>query len=719
MDSTGSKPPPSLPPPETASPSVRPSALIVEADRTRREWLQSALGASGLGVRAVASLAEAERACRSSPYSLLLVHVELAAEGSSEQLVAIRAEQPGAGLVLIRSDPACAIPTTLDAHPVAALLEWPTQADRLCALAWDILRGQLETETDLAEATSLPAQPRFRGEVVLIADAAASDDGTAEMVQAALPDYELVPLQRLSEALRRLDGALPAAVFTRLSLGDARGLDCVRALRAAAPTTPVVVLAAPGEESMALEALRAGAQDYLLQRELTREALRRSALFAMERSHPVPAAMASANRSGACGPLAFDGRVRAALARAGRDHSKVALGVIRLQKVDLAHRHEALGALALDAARAVASNCLREYDSACWLEHNCLGVVMEGIAGDEGADAPARRLLGKLRKRVEIPNGSLELAVTVGIALFPSDADSAEDLIRCADMAATRGQAAGGNLVEYYDERLSSRLRARHRMMRLASRIVRRRKFLLRYEPQFSPRTDRLVSLEAQLHWHPQGGDVCSAANLIPLLEERGESRRLTHWMLAEACKQARSWRRRAPDVRVSVNLTLCQVTDRHLLSKLKSVLASVRVPPDCLELEISEKVLEQPAARLALEAVARLGVRLVVDGFSMETPLSCLAGLNIKGIKLGPRLGNGNKSSRDSEALTQAITQLAHSLKLEVTVLGVSSGRERDRLRRMGCDRAQGALYGGPEPAAHVLDRARDEGPPAASVPS
>lgn len=462
---------------------------------------------------------------------------------------------------------------------------------------------------------------------------------------------------------------------------------------------------------MALEALRAGAQDYLVEHEVTPECVRRAALFAMERSRPAPAALAHATVSGVCGPVAFEMRARAALARACRDRSQLALGVVRLQKANATHRHEALGPVALDRARAAASDCLREYDSAFWLEDNSLGIVMDGIDDDEGSDAPARRLLSKLRKPIALPSGSLQLDVTVGIAVYPTDADSAEDLIRGADMAATRGQAAGGNLVEYYDERLSTRLRARHRMTRLVSRIVRGKKFLLRYEPQRSPRTDRLISLEAHLYWQTKGGEARSAERLIPLLEERGESRRLTHWMLSEACRQVREWRRERPEVRVSVNLTLLQLTDRHLRSKLRAALSSARVPADCLELEIPEKALEHPAARAALAGAAQLGVRLVIDGFGTETPLSCLAGLEIQGIKLWPALARSQSPNRGPDALTRAVTELAHSLKLEVTVLGVSSDEERERLRRIGCDRAQGPLYGVAAPAARLLEQADDEG--------
>jgi diguanylate cyclase len=684
-----------------------PAVLLIDPSPAERTRFAGALSSRGFSVDTVATIDEAAQLGVSTKYSLIALHLDNVAQGGVSAVLSLAATQPECDFVLLRANAKDEVPSALSNLRVASVIDCPEDGPTLATAIGDALHLRAKDDAGLWDATSIPAAKGEGGEVLLLEDGVTSSRYMLEtLVRSALPDFELTRAKLLHEGLRSIERREPDAIITQLTLGDARGVDAVRKLCQRVPHVPVVVVARREEEGLALQALRAGAQDYLMIDQLAPELIRRAVRFAVERRQANAELAATNDPRAGTTPEAFERRLAAAIGRARREQQHVAVVRVALERPgsSLAPRNSSA-----PPQSGVVSNILRsvrEYDSVFPLSADTVSVILEGLKDGTQVEVAARRILQGLHHGGRPSNDTdsePKSEASIGIAVFPDDADREEELVRCADMAVTRARASGVGTIEFFDEARGEAVATKRRLNEVLTRILEHDEFVLHYEPQHNPRTDRLIGFETQLHWQAPGDESLSAAHFVPLLDERGATPRLTAWMLNEACQQVRAWRRTQPDLRVSVNLSLLQLQDPQLVRKLKHALSSAQLPAAALELELPEQALQSPAARQILTVVASLGVRLVVDGFGTDTPLASLAGLDIKGIKLWPKLAESMTSRNEADAFVAAITQLAHSLKLEVSVLGVQNVAQRDKLRRMGCDRAQGTLYGPARPAAKV----------------
>ncbi|MEU2614851.1 bifunctional diguanylate cyclase/phosphodiesterase [Micromonospora sp. NPDC007271] len=342
-------------------------------------------------------------------------------------------------------------------------------------------------------------------------------------------------------------------------------------------------------------------------------------------------------------------------------------------------------------------------------------ILVERTGCTEDAVKVAEAALTAVSEPALVDGHELTVSASIGIVERPVVGTTPMELMRAADSTLHWAKAAGGARWSIFDADRNRRELARYALSAAIPAALDRGEFYLDYQPLTSLRDGRVLGLEALVRWrHPERG-VLRPDSFIGLAEETGLIVRLGSWVLAEACREARRWpagRDGAPFV--SVNLAVRQLHRPGLVQEVQGVLGQTGLPPERLQLEITESTMmstvEEPVR--ALRVLNDLGVRLAIDDFGTGyCNLAYLRDLPVTELKVagefvaGLRAPADDPRSRTDERILASLVSLAHALDLTVTVEGVETGDQADRLRAIGCDAGQGWHFGRPAPAAQFLN--------------
>jgi PAS domain S-box-containing protein/diguanylate cyclase (GGDEF)-like protein len=324
--------------------------------------------------------------------------------------------------------------------------------------------------------------------------------------------------------------------------------------------------------------------------------------------------------------------------------------------------------------------------------------------------AAARRLLAALGAPYGYGSEELHLDPCVGIAVYPTDGDEYDALVRNAEGALR--QAADGVVQRYafYRPELNRDANDRFKMETALRRAVDRNELVLHYQPQVELASGAIVGCEALLRWnHPERGMVPPGI-FITLAEESGLILPIGTWVLMTACAQIRCWQEAGlPVVPVSVNLSVYQFSD-EIVGTVKFILDAYGVDPALLELELTESASMANAGK-SYELLAQLkamGIRLAIDDFGTGySNLNYLKRFPVDKLKLDKSFVDDIQADGDDRAISRAIIAMAHGLRLTVVAEGVESAGQMALLAEMGCDIVQGWYYSravAPEEFARML---------------
>ncbi|MGN9804241.1 putative bifunctional diguanylate cyclase/phosphodiesterase [Micromonospora sp. L32] len=340
-------------------------------------------------------------------------------------------------------------------------------------------------------------------------------------------------------------------------------------------------------------------------------------------------------------------------------------------------------------------------------------ILVERTARVDDAVAVAEAALAALAEPALVDGHELTVTASIGIVERPVAGTTPGELMRAADSTLHWAKAAGGARWSVFDPDRHRADLARYALAAAIPAAIDRGQFFLDYQPLTSLRDGTLLGVEALVRWrHPELG-VLRPGSFIGLAEETGLIVRLGGWVLAAACREAESWGARGPFV--SVNLAVRQVHRPGLVQEVRSLLAATGLPPERLQLEITESTMmstaEEPVR--ALRVLADLGVRIAIDDFGTGyCNLAYLRDLPVTELKVAGEFVTGLRSpavdpaSRTDERILASLVSLAHALDLTVTAEGVETAGQAERLRAIGCDAGQGWYFGRPGPAEGCLGR-------------
>jgi diguanylate cyclase (GGDEF)-like protein len=343
-------------------------------------------------------------------------------------------------------------------------------------------------------------------------------------------------------------------------------------------------------------------------------------------------------------------------------------------------------------------NCIQSADTLARMG----GDEFTAILASPDASQPfktIRKLLAAVRAPCRVGEHELFVTASIGVSFYPQHGDDATTLLRNADSAMYTAKYRGKNDIHCYDAQPRPRMLHRLGLENDLRRALERDELKLLYQPQVEL-TGNLAGLEVLLMWdHREHGRV-TPGEFIPIAEETGMILTIGSWVLREACRQVADWRHSGlPVVPVSVNVSALQFAQANFVPTVAGVLAYSGVPPELLELELTESLVmrgvEQSMA--VMQHVRDLGVRIAIDDFGTGySSLSYVRELPADALKIDHSFFNESGKPGSSLPLIRTITELAHTFGLTVTAEGVETMHHLEIARQSGCDRAQGLLFGG-----------------------
>jgi diguanylate cyclase (GGDEF)-like protein len=331
-------------------------------------------------------------------------------------------------------------------------------------------------------------------------------------------------------------------------------------------------------------------------------------------------------------------------------------------------------------------------------------VITATEADPSEAAALAERLTAAVAEQVTVNDHFLQIGLSVGIAIFPSDGKEADSLAGNADAALYRAKAEGRGTIRFFEPEMDQRLRERRAMQLDLRAAIDRRELKLHFQPQALVKGE-IVAFEALLRWkHPVRGSIPPSV-FIPLAEESGLIIPIGEWVLREACREAASWNNPVP---IGVNLSPVQFRHGDLPALVHSILLETGLPASRLELEVTEGVLidDFPRTVSILRRLKSFGVRIAMDDFGTGySSLSYLQAFPFDKIKIDQRFISNLKEGSQSATIVRAVIGLARGLDIPVVAEGVETEEQLDFLASENCDKVQGFLIGRPQPIEYYAD--------------
>jgi diguanylate cyclase (GGDEF)-like protein/PAS domain S-box-containing protein len=406
-------------------------------------------------------------------------------------------------------------------------------------------------------------------------------------------------------------------------------------------------------------------------------------------------------------------RVSQAIAQARRSGNQVAmlfLDLDRFKTINDSLGHDAGDRVVVEVGRRL-KHAVRDADTVARFGGDEFVVLLPELPSENIAAALAQKILNALFEPMLIQGHELAPACSLGISLYPRDGADGKTLLKNADAALYQAKAMGRGNYQFYSQEMNARTLDRLTLESGLRHAVERGELQLKYQPQIDLASGATVGVEALLRWHPAGQQLVMPDAFISIAEETGLIVEIGEWVLRTACAQQVAWQRIGmPDLRVAVNLSARQFRQPGLDAMVARVLDQTGCRADRLELEITESVLMDRAdsAAQTLQRLSDMGVQLAIDDFGTGySSLSYLKRFPIHALKIDRSFVSDISAEADDGAIAGAVIALAHSMGLTVVAEGVETPQQRDFLRDLKCDQAQGFYFSEPMPAAaleHLL---------------
>ncbi len=405
----------------------------------------------------------------------------------------------------------------------------------------------------------------------------------------------------------------------------------------------------------------------------------------------------------------FADRLTHALAHAKRSRHLTALLFLDLDRFKYINDtlgHE-FGDQLLVAVTERLSTCMRSEDTLARLGGDEFTMILTAIKQTEDAALVARKILAQLAQPFLLGERELFITGSLGISVYPSDADNAGDLIKHADGAMYLAKKMGGNNYQYFTAKINHNVAVRLELETGLRYALERQEFELHYQPQVDLSSGQITGFEALLRWQRPGHGSVSPLQFIPLAEETGLIIPIGEWVLRVACAQARAWQDMGfGPLSVAVNLSARQFEQANLAKTIQTILSETGLPAAQLEVELTESTvmhhLDQAIA--ILDELKQLGVRVSIDDFGTGySSLSYLKRFPLDVLKVDKSFIADISSAADDGAIASAIIAMGQMLKLKVIAEGVENSEQLAFLRARGCTSVQGYYFSEPRPAIAV----------------
>ncbi len=356
----------------------------------------------------------------------------------------------------------------------------------------------------------------------------------------------------------------------------------------------------------------------------------------------------------------------------------------------------------LKAVAARIKDCLEPDDLIARLGGDEFAVIRTGVGGRADVEEFVTRVYEAIRQPCQCLGHQLSTDASIGIALAPQDGTKLDQLIKNADLAMYAAKSGGRRTHRFFEPAMDARAKARLTMEQDLRQALFDGSFELHYQPLLDLASNEVTGCEALLRWCHKERGMVSPAEFIPVAEETGLINELGDWVMQTACTEAAGW---PSHVRLAVNVSPVQLKSPTLALRITGALAASGLPPQRLEIEITEAVLihDDESALAILHQLRAIGVRIALDDFGTGfSSLSYLKRFPFDKIKID-RCFVSDIEVDGSAAIVQAVVNIAAARNMTTTAEGVETEAQREILRRLGCTQMQGYLFSAPKPASQL----------------
>jgi EAL domain-containing protein (putative c-di-GMP-specific phosphodiesterase class I) len=327
--------------------------------------------------------------------------------------------------------------------------------------------------------------------------------------------------------------------------------------------------------------------------------------------------------------------------------------------------------------------------------------LIDEVSDSNQASIVARKILSNIIKPVTLMEQECRITASIGICMYPKDAEDEQSLMKYADIAMYLAKEEGKNNYQFYSEDIRSISLERLSIETNLRGALERNEFSLHYQAKVDFKTNAITGVEALLRWqNPHLGSV-TPTQFIPVAEETGLIVSIGKWVMKTACAQNVAWQQQGlPAVCMAVNLSLRQLTDENLIDDIRTALNDSGMAPNLLELEITESAaMSKPAHTISVLAkIKSMGVRLAIDDFGTGyTSLSQIMHFPIDTLKVDRSFIHNIPKDAEDMAFTEAIISVGKTLSFTVVAEGVETVEQMNFLNDHFCDEMQGYYFSKP----------------------
>ncbi len=395
-------------------------------------------------------------------------------------------------------------------------------------------------------------------------------------------------------------------------------------------------------------------------------------------------------------------------------HSKRHGGMVGVMFIDLdrfkivndTHGHAAGDELLKNVAHRL-RHCIRAVDTLARKGGDEFTVLLPDLMRAEDAALIAEKIMHELGIPFSVAGQKFHVSASIGIAIVPRDGESIDTLLKSADIAMYRVKASGKNGYRFFTPDMNICYTKRISLENELRQAIPNSEFELFYQPQVSINGASIIGLEALIRWrHPTHG-LLNPGDFIELAEETGMIGTITDWVLAEACRQLAHWRSMGfSDLRIAVNVSPKEFERDDMVEQLSRFMSTFQLPPDSLEVEITEKILlrDTPSVINKMKTLRERGIRISIDDFgTCYSSLNYLRQFPISTIKIDQSFVRDLSEEHRISPIIQAIIGIANGFGLHLLAEGVETHCQMQTLHALGCNEMQGYLFSRPAPAEQI----------------
>lgn len=522
--------------------------------------------------------------------------------------------------------------------------------------------------------------------------------------------FQLFFTNDIEGALQILQDSVVDAMLLDLTLEEDVGLDALQRAKIAAITVPILVMTNDDDQDQAIRALRNGAQDYVVKERLDGALLSRSILYAVERHRMLNELRAARQREHELAtrdPLthllnrtSFLDQAERSLAYASRKERRVAVLYFDLdgfKSVNDTWGHSVGDELLKRLAERV-NETMRRSDFAARIGGDEFVMLIHDANVDHSGARAAENLIKKISEPFRLGQHELWITTSIGVAMWPNDGETAEQLLRNSDTAMYHSKKTGKNRFSYYSRDMDDAVSQRLEIEAGLRHAIENDEFSLVYQPQIDAMDGFLVGAEALLRWNHRTHGWIEPTAFIPIAEDTGLINEIGEWVVLRACETLKRWDEMGLSMpMVSVNITRRQIQGGGFPDLAIRALREFDLAPERLQLELTESGLVQDPDSVtdALGPLRALGMPISIDDFG--TGLSSLTSLRdvpVDGLKIDRSFVQGMADDAVDRAIVSMVINLADGLGMRLLAEGVETVEQRDALLRLGCQKMQGFLF-------------------------